>query len=336
MPPSDLAELSTLRAQLEELAARVLAVGDRYRESPDSAVTNDLELAERSLLAHAARSSAPPAPSMELALDGEVALGSADGQMSTSTQPGQFGLRAKHTRRPCRMSRSEKRPRSSGGTSTLRSSSAFTGSVSVVSFRRRAKRPTCVSTGRPGRSNATDRTTLPVLRPTPGQLHEVVELGRHLAVELLVELARHAEQVLRLRPEEAGGVHDRLHVGRIGVREIARRRVLREQLRRDLVDVLVGGLRGEDRRRQQLVRVRVHQRALRAWILLREPRDHLGRARFRSSGSRHVPTLNAASAAQLGVERDHVEHGTGRIGDDGESAGLDVHRRGYRPRRRAR
>jgi hypothetical protein len=51
MMSSDLAELSSLRAQLEELAARVLAVGDRYRESPDSAVTSDLDLAERSLLA---------------------------------------------------------------------------------------------------------------------------------------------------------------------------------------------------------------------------------------------------------------------------------------------
>jgi len=50
MSTSDLAELSSLRAQLEELVARVVAVGDRYRETPDSAVTNDLELAERSLL----------------------------------------------------------------------------------------------------------------------------------------------------------------------------------------------------------------------------------------------------------------------------------------------
>ncbi|HXY95133.1 MAG TPA: hypothetical protein VEP49_21925 [Acidimicrobiia bacterium] len=50
MPPSDLAELSSLRAQVADLAARVVAIGDRYRESPDSAVTSDLDLAERSLL----------------------------------------------------------------------------------------------------------------------------------------------------------------------------------------------------------------------------------------------------------------------------------------------
>jgi hypothetical protein len=50
MTTSDLAELSSLRAQLEDLVARVVAIGDRYRDTPDSAVTNDLELAERSLL----------------------------------------------------------------------------------------------------------------------------------------------------------------------------------------------------------------------------------------------------------------------------------------------
>ena len=51
MPSSDLAELSSLQAQLAELAARVVAVGDRYRETADSAVSNDLDLAERNLLA---------------------------------------------------------------------------------------------------------------------------------------------------------------------------------------------------------------------------------------------------------------------------------------------
>jgi hypothetical protein len=50
MPSSDQAELTTLRAQLEDLAARVVAVADRYRDSPDSAVTTDLDLAERSLI----------------------------------------------------------------------------------------------------------------------------------------------------------------------------------------------------------------------------------------------------------------------------------------------
>jgi hypothetical protein len=48
--PSDFAELSSLRAQLEELTTRVVTVGDRYRDTDDSAVAGELDMAERSLL----------------------------------------------------------------------------------------------------------------------------------------------------------------------------------------------------------------------------------------------------------------------------------------------
>lgn len=47
---SDFAELSSLRAQLEELTARVVAVGDRYRDTEDSAIAAELDQAERALL----------------------------------------------------------------------------------------------------------------------------------------------------------------------------------------------------------------------------------------------------------------------------------------------
>ena len=47
---SDFAELSSLRAQLEELTTRVVAVGDRYRDTDDSAVAAELDMAERGLL----------------------------------------------------------------------------------------------------------------------------------------------------------------------------------------------------------------------------------------------------------------------------------------------
>jgi hypothetical protein len=53
--PSDAAELSSLRAQLEDLTQRVVVVGDTYRESDDSAITGELDQAERAL--HAARRS---------------------------------------------------------------------------------------------------------------------------------------------------------------------------------------------------------------------------------------------------------------------------------------
>ena len=52
---SDFAELSSLRSQLEELTARIVAVGDRYRDSDDSAISAEIDQAERALLG-AARS----------------------------------------------------------------------------------------------------------------------------------------------------------------------------------------------------------------------------------------------------------------------------------------
>jgi hypothetical protein len=47
---SDFAELSTLRAQLDDLVDRVVALGDLYRDSVDSAIGAELDQAERSLL----------------------------------------------------------------------------------------------------------------------------------------------------------------------------------------------------------------------------------------------------------------------------------------------
>ena len=46
---SDFAELSSLRTQLDELTARVVAVGDRYRDTDDSAIAAELDQAERAL-----------------------------------------------------------------------------------------------------------------------------------------------------------------------------------------------------------------------------------------------------------------------------------------------
>jgi hypothetical protein len=52
---SDLAELTTLRSQLEELARRVVTVAERYDDTPDSQIASDLYAAER-LLVSARRS----------------------------------------------------------------------------------------------------------------------------------------------------------------------------------------------------------------------------------------------------------------------------------------
>lgn len=48
---SDHAELSSLQSQLDEVTRRVVAVGDHYRETPDSLVVAELDTAERNLLA---------------------------------------------------------------------------------------------------------------------------------------------------------------------------------------------------------------------------------------------------------------------------------------------
>jgi hypothetical protein len=47
---SDFAELSSLKSQLDELTARVVAVGDRYRDTDDTAISAELDQAERALL----------------------------------------------------------------------------------------------------------------------------------------------------------------------------------------------------------------------------------------------------------------------------------------------
>jgi hypothetical protein len=52
MPPNnDLAELSTVRSQLDELTERVVAVADKYRDTADSVIAADLDHAERSMIA---------------------------------------------------------------------------------------------------------------------------------------------------------------------------------------------------------------------------------------------------------------------------------------------
>jgi hypothetical protein len=46
---SDFAELSSLQAQLDELTDRVVMVGDRYRDTDDSAISAEIDQAERAL-----------------------------------------------------------------------------------------------------------------------------------------------------------------------------------------------------------------------------------------------------------------------------------------------
>src|SRR5262245_11142443 len=84
----------------------------------------------------------------------------------------------------------------------------------------------------------------------------------------------------------------------VGVREVDRRRVALEERGRDLVDGLVGRLRGEDRRDQQLVRVVVPKRAQLlggARVLVGQAPDDLRRALLRPSRTRHRPNVSRAT-----------------------------------------
>jgi hypothetical protein len=46
---SDLAELSSLRAQVDEIVRRVVQIADGYRDTDDSALASELDQGERSL-----------------------------------------------------------------------------------------------------------------------------------------------------------------------------------------------------------------------------------------------------------------------------------------------
>ena len=86
----------------------------------------------------------------------------------------------------------------------------------------------------------------------------------------------------RLGAEEAGGLDLRFEFRDGRARERARVRIAREERRRDHVHALIGALRGEDRRDQQLVRVREVEFGVGIRVLGRE----LARMRRVSAGGR--------------------------------------------------
>src|SRR6266699_1769945 len=99
------------------------------------------------------------------------------------------------------------------------------------------------------------------LAPHPGELDQLLHGIRHLAPVALQERLRHPDDRFRLVAEEPGAVNILLED--LGIRRgvVLRRLVLCEQRRGDDVDPSVRGLSGEDRRDEQLERVRVVERA---------------------------------------------------------------------------
>ena len=145
--------------------------------------------------------------------------------MSLSTHSSQRGRRASHTFRPCRISRSENAPRSSGGTSALRACSAFTASVSLVSLSRIEQAPDVGVDREAGQAERDGPDHVAGLAADARERHEILQLGRHLPVESLLERGTHSDQALRLLTEEAGGVDELLDVRRLGLGKVAGRRI---------------------------------------------------------------------------------------------------------------
>ena len=157
--------------------------------------------------------------------------------------------------------------------SAATSASTLTGSVSVVQPKRRASQPKCVSTVMPGMPKALPSTTLAVLRPTPGRVTRSFSRGGTSPPNRSHSAWPSPIRRVRLGAVEPGGLDDLFHLVAVGARVVRRGRVPREQGRRDQVDQLVGGLRGQDRRHEQLkrraevqlgVHVGVHPRPVRA------------------------------------------------------------------------
>ena len=85
------------------------------------------------------------------------------------------------------------------------------------------QRRTWVSTGSPGRPNATLRATLPVLRPTPGSVTRSSRSAGTVAAEPARRPPRRADQALGLRAEEAGRVDELLQLVRVAAARLGAR-----------------------------------------------------------------------------------------------------------------
>ena len=194
------------------------------------------------------------------------------GQMSASVQRSHCGRRAVQMRRPCWMSAWLIQVQRSFGMIRLRSRSAFTASVWRVQPRRRARRPTCVSTTTPsGVPQTFPRTTFAVLRPTPGRARRASIVRGTSPPCFRHEGLRHAAEGLRLRVEEARRPDDLLERSGRRRREGRDVREAPEELRRHLVDARVGALRRENGRNEELERAPEIERARGVPVQVLEP-----------------------------------------------------------------
>ena len=137
--PSSALALALERGPGQPQAGRGELVGQTRRVASE-AVGVELEI--EPVHASQARAGVRAGSVTECAAHGAEAHGSwPSGHRSSRTHSGQRGAREMQTARPCQMSRCDNSTQAGRGTIAMRSRSAFTGSVSAVSPRRRARRP---------------------------------------------------------------------------------------------------------------------------------------------------------------------------------------------------
>ena len=105
------------------------------------------------------------------------------------------------------------------------------------------------------------------LAPDAGQLDQCLQIARHLPVVLRDQLGTAGPDVLRLVAKESGALDRLFQTRQRQFRQVVRRRITAKQLRRHLVHSLVGALRRQNRRHEQLHGRFELQGALRVRIL---------------------------------------------------------------------
>ena len=170
-----------------------------------------------------------------------------EGHHWASPQAPQAAFLAWHTRRPWKITRWLKSVHSLFGISRAISASTLTGSSSSVHPNRRTSRPKWVSTVSPGTPNALPSTTLAVLRPTPGSVtRSSIRPGTSPSNRSTRAWPSPIREFVFARKKPVG-LRIASSSSRSAAGVVRRRRDTREQGRGDLVDHLVGGLRGQDR-----------------------------------------------------------------------------------------
>ncbi len=207
------------------------------------------------------------------------------------TQRSQSG-RGLQMRRPCRMSVSDVRVQAAGGHGRAQLLLDDLGIVGPGDADPVGDAKDMPIDGKPRHAERVAEDDVGGLASDARQFDQRVHRARHLAAMGLDDLGRHTQERTRLGAEEPGRLNLRLEL--VGRRpgERAGVRVAAEERRRDLIDALVGALRRQDRRDQELVGVREMQLGVGVRVL--RARVASGCAAFRPLTS----TVRARSCAR--------------------------------------